>query len=263
VTKQYQISSEQNKTFRLLQSLLTSKGIRKEDQALLFGEKVVADTLKNYKSQCLGLIGSDEIKIVQNLASLTTHLVSYFLPKQLFSLLDIFGTNSPILLVQVPKFEPWGHAKGCQLVVPFQEPGNVGATLRSAAAFGVADILLTDSAAHPFHPKSSRAASGSLFLHRYFKVGRLDEVQSLAALQKSAGANLALPTIALDLEGDELSSFRFPKDFILIPGLEGSGIPKNLKSDFKIKIVMNENVESLNGPVATAIALYAFSQSKV
>ena len=56
---------------------------------------------------------------------------------------------------------PWPD--GCTLFIPFQDPENVGAVIRSAAAFGVARVVLLKEAAHPFHPRSSRAAGSALF----------------------------------------------------------------------------------------------------
>ena len=75
------------------------------------------------------------------------------------------------MLVRIPEFREIESPleEGSYLYVPFQDPGNVGAVLRSAAAFKVDGIILSAESAHPFHPRSSRAASGSLFHHAYFK----------------------------------------------------------------------------------------------
>lgn len=248
MAKYYEINSPQNKTFQLFVELLSSKGIRSHKQAFLFGEKIVTDTLLAFPDRCIGLLRT--AKPANSSPELS--LNHYILNAELFRILDIFGTQSPILLVKVPDFaqEFSINAGSRHLIVPFQEPGNVGATLRSAAAFGVTKILLTEGAAHPFHPKSARAASGTLFNHQFSKIPALDLLQNFKTHFGDT------PTVALDLHGENLQDFKFPESFILIPGLEGSGVPKNLKPTFRIRIPMNAQVESLNGPMAVSIALY-------
>ena len=80
----------------------------------------------------------------------------------LFKELDVVGTHAPLLLVRVPAIAVWNDADawplGCTLFVPFQDPENIGAVIRSAAAFGVARVVLLREAAHPFHHRSARAA---------------------------------------------------------------------------------------------------------
>ena len=85
----------------------------------------------------------------------------------LFKQLDVVGTHGPLLLVKVPEIAPWSDElawpSGCTVFVPFQDPENVGAVIRSAAAFGAARVVLLREAAHPFLPRASRAAGPALF----------------------------------------------------------------------------------------------------
>ena len=86
---------------------------------------------------------------------------------QLFKQIDSVGTHAALLLVKVPEIARWTDAdswpSGCTLFVPFQDPENVGAVIRSAAAFGAARVVLLREAAHPFLPRASRAAGPALF----------------------------------------------------------------------------------------------------
>ena len=132
----------------------------------------------------------------------------------LFKQLDVVGTHAPLLLVSVPEIARWSDEdpwpEGCTLFVPFQDPENVGAVIRSAAAFGVARVVLLREAAHPFHPRSSRAAGPALFQVP------LCQGPSLAELRVKN-----VPLIALDTTGPELSEAPFPDT--LRPGRRRGG----------------------------------------
>ncbi len=140
----------------------------------------------------------------------------------LFKELDVAGTHAPLLLVRVPEMPAWTDEEpwpdGCTLFVPFQDPENVGAVIRSAAAFGVARVVLLREAAHPFHPRSSRAAGPALFQVPLHVGPRLAEL-------RAAGA----PLIAMDTTGPELSEAPFPERFGLVVGVEGPGLPAHLR----------------------------------
>jgi tRNA G18 (ribose-2'-O)-methylase SpoU len=155
-------------------------------------------------------------------------------------------------LVKVPSMSAWSGNEpwpdGCTLFVPFQDPENVGTVIRSAAAFGVAQVVLLREAAHPFHPRGSRAAGPALFQVP------LRQGPSLEDLRVGK-----VPLIALDTSGPELSEAPFPDTFGLVVGVEGPGLPGPLRLGERRRIAIEPGVESLNAATATAIALYVWA----
>ena len=178
-------------------------------------------------------------------------LTWFLLPSRLFEQMDILGTHSPLLVVRVPSMPRWdpadGLVPGCNLLIPFQDPENVGAVIRSAVALGVSQVILLGESAHPYHPKALRASGGAVL-----RVPTL-QGQSLVDLPEH------LPVIALSPTGRDLATVKFPDSFGLLPGLEGSGVPERWRSQ-AVAIPLQGGVETLNAAAATAIALYVWLQ---
>jgi 16S rRNA (guanine(527)-N(7))-methyltransferase RsmG len=245
-----EVTSESNPSFRHFRDLLGGRGIRKHSQALIAGPRIVAEVMANHLHHAAAWItdhgGSPPA---------SGPLVWYRLAPALFRELDVAGTKSPLLLVNVPSIPAWSDddpwPEGCTLFIPFQDPENVGAVLRSAAAFGVARVVLLREAAHPFHPKSSRAAGTALFQLSLFQGPSIHELESHHA-----------PIIALDTTGPELSECPFPATFGLVAGVEGPGLPDKLRQGERRGIAMTAEVKSLNAATAAAIALYAWSRER-
>lgn len=244
------IQSRSNPQFKDWQKLLQSRGIKDAGQALIFGSKVTAETIRKAETagRALGwIVAPDMGKPDWGEAQATP---TYRLADDLFKDLDVFGTRTPILWIRVPDFADLLSFKvepgSISLVIPFQNPENVGALLRSAAAFGVQEVILTEECAHPFHPKSVRAASGALLLMKYFRGPKLEMLQ--------------LPwecSVGLSAEGAPIGKLQWPRGGILIPGIEGPGLPAELRKQLRLgSIPMAAGVESLNGMVATSLALY-------
>jgi 16S rRNA (guanine527-N7)-methyltransferase len=241
-------SSDANPTFKLCRDLLSGRGIRKHGQALIAGPRPIAEVLERFPDRVDGwLTGSAGPPPPRD------GLTWIRLADPLFRELDASGTHSPLLLVRVPEMPAWSDddpwPAGCTLFVPFQDPENVGAVLRSAAAFGVARVVLLREAAHPFHPKAARAAGPALFQVPLF---RGPSIQDLTARQ----ARL----IALATDGPELGESAFPERFGLVPGLEGPGLPPRFREGERRRIAIDPGVESLNAATAVAVTLYAWRQ---
>ena len=180
-------------------------------------------------------------------AEATPELPVTVLRPELFRQLDVAGTRAPLAVVRADDPAPWdGQLHGCTLAVPFQDPENVGAVLRTAAALGVERVVLTREAASPWHPKALRAGGTAAFRLELRRAGPLAE---LATVQ---------PLLALSAEGTPIDQARFPSDFLLLPGSEGSGLPASLRGQ-ALSIPMAGGSESLNAAAATAIALYVWS----
>jgi 16S rRNA (guanine(527)-N(7))-methyltransferase RsmG len=238
------ITSASNPAFKQARSLLSGPGIRKQGRALIAGTRPVGEILSRFPDRVEAWITPAEGPPPPSEAITWLRCAG-----ELFRELDVAGTHGPLLLVKLPEMPRWDPSEpwpaGCTLLVPFQDPENVGAVIRSAAAFGVARVVLLKESAHPFHPKSARAAGTALFQVP------LREGPSIRELDPSAS-----PLIALSADGESLAAYAFPETFGLVPGVEGPGLPENLRAGQRLRIPIAPGVESLNAAASVAIALY-------
>lgn len=245
-----EITSSTNPTFQRLRDLLAGRGLRKHGQALIAGSRIIEDVLRLAPDRVAAWITPWNGPPPPTHSSELTWLR---LLDPLHRELDVSGTHAPLLLVNLPEMPEWNRddswPPGCTLFVPFQDPENVGAVIRSAAAFGVARVVLLREAAHPFHPKSARAAGPALFQVPLFHGPSLSELVSHQ-----------VPFIALDAHGQDIEATPFPPTFGLVVGMEGPGLPLTLAPIERRRIPIDACVESLNAATAAAVALYAWSR---
>ena len=246
------ISSESNRTYRELLSLVKGRGVKRYGKTLVSGSKVIGEIIHQNPEIILGVITFPDGSMPPG--KIPPSVDKYSLSRPLFRGLDVNGTGHPLLIVRVPEFEVFREdlvTDSLVLFVPFQDPANVGAVVRSAAAFGVESIVLLREASNPYLPKSIRAAGTPLFSVRFFSGPSIEDV-----------GRYSRPVVALSAEGERLRDFDFPPKFILLPGLEGRGLPPNLNPDHLVSVPMTPHVESLNAAVAVSIVLYEWQTSK-
>jgi 23S rRNA (guanosine2251-2'-O)-methyltransferase len=137
------------------------------------------------------------------------------------------------------------------------DPHNVGAILRTAAAFGVTAVVVQDRHAPPQSGALAKAASGAIEIVPYVEV-----VNIARALDKLG--EVGFWRIALAGDGAEsLARAASKGDVALVLGSEGEGIRRLVREhcDTSALIPIAKAVESLNVSNAAAIALYEMRRS--
>ncbi len=143
---------------------------------------------------------------------------------------------------------------GCASVVldRVQDPGNVGSVLRSAAAFGFAQVLALKGTAALWSPKVLRAGMGAHFGLRLHE-----------GLVESDLAALAVPLLATDPHaGAAVHAVRLPHPCAWVLGHEGQGVSTGLLDvcALRVRIAQPGGEESLNVAAAAAVVLYESSR---
>jgi TrmH family RNA methyltransferase len=166
------------------------------------------------------------------------------------------ATEAPqgvIALVRPPEWKLDHLLRGRSLVVVLdgvQDPGNAGAVLRAAEAFGATGAVFLKGAVSPYNPKCLRASAGSAF--RLPLVASLDENLLLAALeQKQIKIFAAMP------RGEALAqAANLTARCAIAVGSEGRGVSAALRAKATGLRIPTSGVESLNVAVAAGVLLY-------
>ena len=134
-----------------------------------------------------------------------------------------------------------------------QDPGNLGTIVRSAVAFNIDTIILSDDTVDLYNPKVLRSTQGMIFHTNIFSY----DIVAFINILKSMGITVYGTDVNNGIDARELSDLD-KTSFALVMGNEGNGVSKEVKElcDKNLYINMNENVESLNVGVATSILLY-------
>jgi 23S rRNA (guanosine2251-2'-O)-methyltransferase len=136
------------------------------------------------------------------------------------------------------------------------DPQNVGAILRSSAAFGAAAVLMPRRHAPPVTGVLAKAASGAIEHVPLIEVGNLE--RALAQLKKAGfwcvGLDAAADRSIAEVEGDARLA--------LVMGAEGSGLRRLTaeRCDILVRLPTGGPVATLNVSNAAAVALYALSR---
>jgi TrmH family RNA methyltransferase len=138
------------------------------------------------------------------------------------------------------------------ILAELRDPGNAGTLIRSALAAGASAVVFTRGSVDPWHPKTVRAAAGTLF---HVPVTRAHALEETVSQLRAAG----VVVIGADATSRRpLDSVDLTRRIAFVVGNEAWGLPSDMRHllDEDIGIPMPGPVESLNVGIAGSILLF-------
>lgn len=245
------IQSRDNHFFKSLKRLAESgRERRKTGQTLLDGLHLV----EAYEAA----FGPVETLIIAEAAQATGEIARFVESRQVVILADslmrdigLVDTPSGLLaLVKIPgAIASLNRGKDAILLDGVQDPGNVGTLLRTAAAAGIGQALLSPGCAAAWSPKVLRAGQGA-----HFALSVHEDVDLAGFMADYCGT-----TAVTCLDGaTSLYAAKLDGAVAWVFGAEGLGVSPDLiaAAGLRIKIPMPGAVESLNVAAAAAVCLF-------
>ncbi|MBU9721182.1 MULTISPECIES: TrmH family RNA methyltransferase [Bacillaceae] len=243
------IESLQNTKVKSWKKLHTRKGREKAGQFLIEGVHLIEEALKA------------ELPIKELLIEEEKETPHEW---KVLNLSEVYVTKK--VMKEVCETEtPQGYAAICDLPINknillekgkflfidgVQDPGNLGAMIRTADAAGVDGVILGDGTVDLFNGKVLRSTQGSAF-HVPVQKMNLEEAVQLCRDQ-------SIPIFGTSLTGSTYNAIEPQENFALIMGNEGNGVQESLLElcDQNLYIPIHGQAESLNVSIATGILLY-------
>lgn len=144
-----------------------------------------------------------------------------------------------------------------------QDPGNAGAIVRAAEAFGATGMIFLKGTVSPFHPRTLRGSTGSSFRLPIVSGYALDDLEALTDFRIYA----AMPPPSVDSAHSGAPSIELREADFTIPcaiaiGAEGRGVSERLAARSIAVHIPTRNVESLNASVAAGILFYEAARQR-
>jgi TrmH family RNA methyltransferase len=241
-----------------MDGLIAIEGPKLLEEALRSGLRLHSVFFREDKSETL----QDLVPALQELAHQSAAPPQFQVAADAFN--HACATDSPqgvAALVEAPRWSLERLLKADRplllVLAGLQDPGNLGAILRAAEAFGASGILLSPGTVSPWNQKVLRASAGSSFR---LPVAPLHDIEMLRLLQ-----DREIPLYACVAQhGTPAAEANLYDRVALVIGNEGAGIPDEVLAHCSgnVHIPCPGPVESLNAAVAASIFLYEASRQR-
>ena len=253
------VSSRDNPRLRQAARLIaSSRDRRKAGRCVLEGEHVIAVYCERHGPPETLIVAESALERggIRELLDRVPPTSSLIVTDALWADLAQFPPGlGAIAVIPAPRPEYRGSAGFCLLLDGIQDPGNVGSILRTAAAAGVEQVLLSPQCAFAWSPKVLRAGQGAHFHLQIFE--QMDLVEWARA---SRGTLVA----AVAFDGDSLVGVELRPPIAIAIGNEGAGLSDELRAAAtkRATIPMPGGFESLNAAAAAAVCLFEFVRQR-
>ncbi len=247
------IESRSNPLFKQLYKWQSSAG-RRSEPVLLDGIHLCESWLTAKGQPQYAIFDLDRIAepALKQLIDKLNVEVCISMPGSLLRSLTSVDTDQGVLFVVQPKVNtvPLRLKDSVVMLDRIQDPGNVGAILRTCAAAGIGRVLAATGTAGLWSPKVLRSGQGAHFALQ------LHEQVDLLAIANT----LEMPMVVTSLDdAQDLFDTKLPEKCAWVFGHEGQGVDKALikRADVRVRISHELGaIESLNVTAAVAICLF-------
>jgi len=229
------IKSLKQKKFRQEHKKILVEGIRSVESIIDDGAIIdIVLYTKEFKSKNDNLI-----------SKINKDLLNEITEKEMNQLSNSVTPSGILVVTKFPEYKKFDTNRNAIFLDQISDPGNMGTIIRTAAWFGLDQIILSKGCIDPFNPKVVASAMGSHFQLRFLGQEKLDLINNYHWIGASA-------------EGKPLDQLKSPdQKWVLVMGSEAHGINNKIKSklDKIYSIPRIGKGESLNVGVAMGIFL--------
>jgi RNA methyltransferase, TrmH family len=245
------IVSRDNILFKQLKKLAeSSRERRKIGETLLDGAHLVNGYLDMFGEPKLMIIAEGQsTPEVSHLIQQLVDIPTVMFPTLMFAELSpVASPTGVIALVKTPIINPIADPTFILMLEDIQDPGNLGAMLRSAAAAGVDAVYLSEGCTEAWSPKALRGGQGAQFSLPIVERANLLEVAS----------QFAGNVLATTLKGESLYDLDLSMPTAIVIGNEGAGLSDAMikAATHQVTIPIASGVESLNAAAAASVCLF-------
>jgi len=249
------ITSRSNARVKSLRAAFSGEARRPGDLIAIEGEHLIAEALRSRLAFDTVFLreGTESVLNRPALAGLPTHSLIVLSPDVFASAVDTVSPQGIAATLLIPAIPQHGLTQpAVHLVIEsLQDPGNLGTLIRSAEAFGIAQIYLTPDTVNPWNPKTLRASAGSVFRLPIVR----DTLANIAAQLQAASVPLHA-AVASSAKAIPSMDAELLAPCALLIGNEGAGLSAEALALATSHIHIPCAVESLNAAIAGSLLMY-------